>query len=314
MLPVSAVIKERPEGNEMKKNIHKKLHMLIPPALAFMLCMTGCGETPQGLTETVIESVESSLSDERGITLYYVDGNSVVAMADKLQPKQPDSVAGCLEEVMNAITLKEGFEFTGYTVGSENAVTLSFSVADSVTGETELLEKAAVVSTVSQIRNLGAITISTSSESGVTKDEELQSSSFYYYDKVIPTGQNNGRITLYIPEKTGLEEITLAVTLQLDVSVEEEVVRQLIQRNIFPEGTKLLSVSVTQKVAYVDLSPEFENDCDAVKIAALVDSVSKLPHISGVQILIDGEKRDEIGGVDTHVPLKFYYPEEGEDE
>ena len=300
----------------MKRALHGKLHRMTIAVLALSLLSAGCGETPTGLTETVIESVESSIIGERGITLYYVDGNNVVTMEEKLQPKQPDSVSGSLEEVMNAIRLTEGMAFVGYTVGSENAVTLIFSVADSVTRETELLEKAAIVSTVSQIRNLGTITIATVDEAGVTEEEELQSGSFYYYDNVIPTGQNNGRITLYIPTEDGksLEEITLAVTLQLDVSVEEEVVRQLIQRNVFPEGTRLLSVSVTQKVAYVDLSPEFEAGCTALQIASLVDSISRLPHISSIQILIDGEKREGLGGVDTHVPLKFFYPEEEAEE
>ena len=300
----------------MKKVLHGKLHKLIPAVLIISLCASGCGEEPAGLTETVIESVESSITDERGITLYYVDGSTVVAMEEKLQPKQPDSVSGCLEEVMNALRLTDGMEFTGYTVGSENAVTLSFSVNESVSREMELLEKAAIVSTESQKKNLGTITIATVNSEGESKEEELQSGSFYYYDKVIPTGQNNGRITLYIPGEDGksLEEMTLAITLQLDVSVEEEVVRQLIQRNVFPEGTKLLSVSVTQNVAYVDLSPEFETGCNEWQVASLVDSVSRLPHIKSIQILIDGGKRDEIGGIDTHVPLKYFYPEEDTEE
>ncbi|MBR3537854.1 MAG: GerMN domain-containing protein [Eubacterium sp.] len=282
--------------------------------LAGALLLSGCGEKQAVITETVIESVESSLSDDRGITLYYVSGSTIAAAEERLRPKQPDSVTGCLEEVMNAMKLTEGFAFDGYTVGVENAVTLYFSIGEEVSRETALLEKASVVSTVSQIRNIGAITISSSLPGDIIEEEELQSGSFYYYDAVVPTGQNNGRITLYLPkeEGEGLEPVQLAVQLQLDVSVEEEVVRQLIQRNVFPEGTKLLSVSVAQKVAYVDLTPEFEKDCTAQQVASLVDSVSALPHIGSIQILIDGEKKESIGGVDTHVPLRFFDPAEVE--
>ncbi len=280
--------------------------------LAGLMLLPGCGEKQAVLTETVIESVESSLSDERGITLYYVNGSTIEAEKEKLQPKQPDSVTGCLEEVMNAMTLTAGVSFDGYDMGVDNAVTLYFTIGDNVNRETTLLEKASVVSTVSQIRNIGSITISSTLPDGVTEEEELKSGSFYYYDAVVPTGQNNGRITLYLPKEGSgeLEPVTLAVQLQLDVSVEEEVVRQLIQRNVFAEGTKLLSVSVAQKVAYVDLSPEFEKGCTRQQVAILVDSVAELPHISSVQLLIDGEKRDTIGDMDTHVPLRSFDPEE----
>ncbi len=284
-------------------------------ALLIALLLPGCGKSQVDITESVGETLESSLTADRGIIMYHVEGNTITAETEKLQPKQPDSVNATLEEVMSNIRLSEGITYSGYTVGGNNAVTLSFQEDERVTSELSLLEKAAVVSTLGQIKDIGDITLAVTHSDGKTEEETLQSGSFYYYDDVIPTGQNNGRITLYLPNESGdgFEETTLAVTLGLDTSVEEEVLNQLISRGIFAAGTRLLSVSVIQKVAYVDMSPEFENGATAWQLAAMTNSVVKLPHISSVQLLIDGEKRETIAGVDTHVPLKFFIPETGEE-
>lgn len=283
---------------------------LMAGFLAMMLSVgfSACGNSDIQITESLIDSVDSNLAEDKGITVYHVENRSVVAEQERFRPKQPDSVASALEETMAVIPLVEGVRFTGYTMGEENAVTLALQVDPSVTGETILLEKAALVNTLEQIRNIGRVTLSVKNEEGETVDEHTYSNgSFYYYDDVIPTGQNNGQISLYLPDeqKNELTENRLNVTLQLDVSVEEEVVNQLIQREVFPEGTRLISVSVTQKVAYVDMSSELLSTKDPKIVYALVDSVASLPHISGVQILVDGEKQEEIAGVDTHVPLSF---------
>ena len=293
-----------------RKNRIKPIGLILA-AMAF--CFTGCGEETPTITETVMEGVESSLSEDRGITMYFVEGSSIKTRPERLQPKQPDSLTGCLEEVMSAFSLTEGIHYLNYSVGAQNAVTLAFQVDDTVSMETALLEKAALVSTISQIKGMGSITLSLDYGSGEPEVEELKSSTFYYYDNVIPTGQNTGRFTLYLPDDngetdTGLEEQSLSVTLQLDVSVEEEVIRQLLERKVFPEGTRFYSVSVIQRVAYVDLSEEFLNVTHVNQVASLVDSVSALPHIGSVQILINGEKKEEIGGLDTRVPLRFFYP------
>ena len=286
---------------------------VLAAAMGMAFCFTGCGEEAPKITETVMEGVESSLSEDRGITMYYVEGSSIKTRPERLQPKQPDSLTGCLEEVMSAFSLTEGIHYLNYSVGAENAVTLAFQVDEGVSMETALLEKAALISTLSQIKGMGNIALSLDYGSGEPEVEVLKSSTFYYYDNVIPTGQNTGRFTLYLPDDngetdTGLEEQSLSVTLQLDVSVEEEVIRQLLERHVFPEGTRFFSVSVIQRVAYVDLSEEFLNVTNVGQIASLVDSVSALPHIGSVQILINGEKKEEIGGLDTHVPLRFFYP------
>ena len=289
----------------MKKRMMKTAYSVILAA-AMLFSLASCGKETI-ITETVIDSVDSNLSEDMGITIYRVENRSVVAEEERFQPKQPDSVASSLEETMAVIPMTEGVRFVAYTMAEENAVTLSLQVESSVSREALLLEKAALVSTLEQIRNIGPMTLSIKDENGDTVEENTYSGgSFYYYDRVIPTGQNNGQIRLYLPDESSdrLTDITLNVTLQLDVSAEEEVIHQLIRREVFPRGTELISISVTQKVAYVDLSEAFAG-ADERMVYSLVDSVVMLPHISSVQILVEGEKQETIGGVDTHVPLGF---------
>ncbi|MBQ9872493.1 MAG: GerMN domain-containing protein [Eubacterium sp.] len=273
-----------------------------------LLLIPGCGDKDAGLTETVIDTVDSNLSEDHGITIYRVEGRSVVAEEEKVQLKQPDSVANSLEETMDMLPLVDGVKFLGYTMGENNSVTLSFQISDDISKEILLLEKAAVVTTIEQIRKIGAISLSIrNSKDEVVEEGNYTSKSFYYYDSVIPTGQNNGQVTLYLPEAggTGLVEQTLVVTLQLDASVEEEVVKQLISRQVFPSGTELISISVTQKVAYVDFNEAFLQIKDPRAVYSLVDSICKLPHINSIQILVNGEKQEKLAKVDTHMPLQY---------
>ncbi len=294
----------------MKRHFGMKLNKVKcgTLALVFVLLLSGCGKKESIITETVIDQVDSKISDGRGITVYRVENRTVVASDEKFQPKQPDSVAVSLEETMAILPLVDGVKFMGYSMSENNAVTLQFEVADSVSRESLLLGKAAVISTLEQIPEIGVMTISVQNEAGKVLDEESYGkNSFYYYDDVIPTGQNTGQIRLCIPneKRDALEDNYLMVTLQSDVSVEEEVVRQLLDRGAFRGETQLISISVTQGVAYVDLTDHFETDADEMAVYSLVNSLCALPHIKSVLILIEGEKRDLIGGVDTHVPLGY---------
>ena len=296
----------------MRDSIRRKLHTMLAAALcgSMLLAAGGCGSKETTITETVIDSVDSNLSNDQGITIYRVQGRSVVAEGEPFQPKQPDSVANALEETMGILPLTGGVHFQTYTMGSGNSVSLIFQVDDGVSKESLLLEKAAVVSTIEQIRNIGVITLLIHDKDGETVDEGVYSSkSFYYYDDVVPTGQNTGQIDIFVPDENrkGLTPVSLKVTLQLDSSVEEEVVRQLIERGALPGNTQLISLSVTQKVAYVDLSREFL-EADDMAVYSLVDSICNLPHVTAVQILIDGEKQDKIGTLDTHVPMTYTRP------
>lgn len=67
-----------------------------------------------------------------------------------------------------------------------------------------------------------------------------------------------------------------------------------------PEGTELLGVEVVDGIARVDLSGEFESGGGSLsmqaRIAQVVFTATQFDQVSGVEILIDGEEVEAIGG------------------
>lgn len=78
-----------------------------------------------------------------------------------------------------------------------------------------------------------------------------------------------------------------------------------------PEGSKLLSVSVEDTVAYVNFSKEFQTKHwggsagESMTLYSIVNSLAKLPEIDKVQFLLEGNKEESIlGHADTTVPIE----------
>ncbi|MBE0416770.1 MAG: GerMN domain-containing protein [Coriobacteriia bacterium] len=69
---------------------------------------------------------------------------------------------------------------------------------------------------------------------------------------------------------------------------------------VIPEGTRLNDVSVTDGVATVDLSPEFESGGGSLsmqlRVAQVVFTLTRFPTIESVAFMIDGQPVEAIGG------------------
>lgn len=79
--------------------------------------------------------------------------------------------------------------------------------------------------------------------------------------------------------------------------------------NLFPEGTRLLSLEVAGGVARINLSPEFLSGypsgslVERLLIYSLVNTVCELPDVSAVQLLVDGRPVQAVGHLDLEEPL-----------
>jgi spore germination protein GerM len=80
--------------------------------------------------------------------------------------------------------------------------------------------------------------------------------------------------------------------------------------NVIPEGTKLLSVRLKDRVALVSVSQEFEHNTSgneglAGQLRELVWTATQFPSVDAVQVLINGQYRDTLGdgGVSIAMPL-----------
>ncbi|HOW02487.1 MAG: GerMN domain-containing protein [Caldisericia bacterium] len=100
----------------------------------------------------------------------------------------------------------------------------------------------------------------------------------------------------------------------------ESVINQLIigsefkeLTSLIPQGTKLLSVKVENKIVYVNFSREIrrislgaEGELDLVNLLTL--SLTELPNIDRVRFLVEGEETYSIGGhLSLNEPIKRWY-------
>ncbi len=129
------------------------------------------------------------------------------------------------------------------------------------------------------------------------KPAEIRQKVTLYFSKHFPDKNDE----FLVPEE---REVTKG-----DEPLEAVIVRELIKgrgkeglSRTVPEGTRLLSVSVVDGVAYVNFSREFQNKHwggtagERMTIYSVVNSLCELPGIDKVQFLLEGEKQESILG------------------
>lgn len=116
-------------------------------------------------------------------------------------------------------------------------------------------------------------------------------------------------VTLFFADSQAQHVIPEVRLVDLQESLGEAVVRELIkgpaEPDLFrtiPEGTRLLSFEVVEGVAYVNFSRELQANHgggsagEVMTLDSLVLSLTELPEIDKVQILVEGEKKETLKG------------------
>lgn len=201
--------------------------------------------------------------------------------------------------------LSNSFQLLGYTI-AEDQLVISFDEnykKQPVT--TEVLVRAAIVRTLTQIEGIQYISFQILSEpltdaSGVIG---LMSADMFIdnagneintYEKV--------NLTLYLANERGdgLKQVSRPVIYSSNISMERLVVEQLIAgpaegEKVFPAinpDTKIISVNVKDGICYVDLDNSFltqiYNVTSDVVIYSLTNSLVELSNVNKVQISIGG--------------------------
>lgn len=142
-------------------------------------------------------------------------------------------------------------------------------------------------------------------------DIPLKSDDFILMDDTMTSNQTT--VKLYFSDQDGryLTEETRQHTFETEEEIPLFVIRQLLDgpqqkenTSPFPKNTKLYSVKVSEGVCTVNLSTEFvsnlSDDHNAARLAvfSLVNSLTELSQIEGVQILINGKGLRNYGGLD----------------
>lgn len=277
--------------------------------LSFLLCLllAACGS-------------EQEKEEEKVIQLYYVgNAETKVVMYDyKLQSAEED-VEAQISEIAEALTalpekleykppLSMGFSLLNYELAG-NRLTLDVSSDyKKMKPTTEVLVRAALVRSFSQIEEISYVSITVEGQSlhdnlGNVVGAMTASQFIDNAGNEINTNEEI-RLKLYFANETGdgLVPMHRTVAYNTNISVEKLVVEQLIAGTVASEtecyptiGTEveLISVSTKDGVCYVNFGENFLNQTlgvsPEVTIYSLVNSLTELTNIKKVQILVNGE-------------------------
>ena len=176
-----------------------------------------------------------------------------------------------------------------------------------LTAAQEVLLRASVVRTLTQLDSISYVTFTVNSIPLVDSDDEIVGSMGADDFVENPGEQINTSVketlTLYFADKdgTGLEKQTRVIHYSSNIALEKLVVEQLIEgpkgsklKATLPGTTKLINVSVADRICYLNFDSSFRNTIDNkltedVVLYSIVNSLTSLPTVDKVQISLDGE-------------------------
>ena len=256
-----------------------------------------------------------SQEQQEGYQIYYLDTNETTISSVSYEPEGEETeelidefleqLSTVPEDTELAVTLPQGVSVASYEL-TEGVLSLHFDTAyQEMNKLREILCRAAVVRTLCQIPKVEYVSF-------LIGDNPLLDS------KETPIGPMNAdsfvenpgssvdltvnTVTLYFANAGGdrLVEETVSIRSNSNVSVERLVVEQLIRGPLtegayptIPPETKLVSISTKDGICYVNLDNGFlaqgYDVTEAVPIYSIVNSLTAIPGITRVQILINGE-------------------------
>lgn len=254
---------------------------------------------------------------QNGYQIYYLNTDETAVVSVDYEPQQEgeeeqiqellDKLASPpLEEKLEAVLTKDVF-VERYEL-AEGQLSLHFSPAyQEMNKQREILCRSAVVRTLCQLPQVEYVSFlvgdSPLMDSKETPIGAMSADSFVENTADVINTYSGTTLKLYFANETGdklKEELVRVDYSTSNMSMEKLVLEQLIRGPVsedvypvIPPETKVLSVSTKDSICYVNLDNGFMgqgyNVTEAVPVYAIVDSLTELPGIIKVQILINGE-------------------------
>ena len=247
-------------------------------------------------------------------TVYYANnqGTSLLENVIFIDEKDQYVIAQRLLDSMNSESSKECSVIKPVNVNSPTVefdsiyVNVHFdSSYYDMKPSTEVLYRAAVVKELCQIEGVTYVRFYVDGKDAVYEDGSnignMSAEDFIDSSEGAVADVEWVTINLYYANKTGdaLIKTKKKICYNKNVSLEKVVVEQIIsgpgERGYYqsvPSSTKLLSISVIDRICYVNFSSEFASDMvnarSNVTLYSLVDSLVGLDGIDGVKILVNG--------------------------
>lgn len=263
--------------------------------------------TPDGQEETVSSSE---------IQIYYLnkEETALVSRGYTLEAKEQTDQIQELLEIMRSVPenidikapLLMGFSVTSYQLEGSQAVIKVDEEYKQLSPAAEILVRAALVRTLTQIKGIECISIMIGEEPLTDLNGNpvgvLRADMFIDNQGAEINAYEQANLKLYFANESGdaLVEVDQLVVYNSNISIERVVIDQLITGpsntescpTINPE-TKVNSVTITDGVCYVNFDGSFltqpYNVTPEVTIYSIVNSLVELSNVNKVQIMIDGE-------------------------
>lgn len=281
--------------------IRKKRKLLLGLMLLLLLCACGKQEK-KGSGRTY--KVYYVNHDETGVI--FNEYATETTDRDKLLEELLQQMGTEAEKLEYKAPLSGNFELLGVSF-SEDQLILNFDEAYRTQPViTEILVRAAIVRTLTQIDGIAYVSFQVNSEPlldasgalvGVMNADQFidnAGNEINTYEKV--------KLTLYLADEEGtsLKPLTRTVVYNSNISMERLVVEQLIagpseNEAAFPTinpATKVISVNVQDGICYVNLNSTFltqiYNVTSDVTIYSITNSLVELSNVNKVQLSING--------------------------
>lgn len=253
---------------------------------------------------------------ENEYIIYYINTamDTLVESRYIAQESEPDKL---VEELMTELidvpadvealsALPDKVTYQGFS-RDENVVYLNFDTNyQSMTAVREIMARAAISKTLSQINGVEYISIRTGEQpllDALGQSVGLISANSFVNNISNVNSFEKTTLLLYFSDDTGTKLIpeTREVFYDMNTSKERLVVDELIKgpggseglKATIPGETKVVSVTMNEGICYVNFDEGFLNVIpdvlDSITIYSIVDSLSELPGVTRVQILINGK-------------------------
>lgn len=263
--------------------------------------LAGCGEKKEEVSDYYI---------------YYLDKDKTKTVAVGYTPKGADT-RKMVEEMLLELSkntnspdyqtpMPEGVEITKWQLDNAQLYLYFSSEYAEMDNITEVLCRASVVRTLTQIEGIDCISFyiedsplvdANGSPVGLMTAESFVENPGAQINAILCS-----EITLYFSNEDGTELVpeVQEVHYSSNISMEKLIMEHLMKgpkgkelRSAIPKGTKLLSVSVLDGVCFVNLDEGFMNHnyeiAEPIVIYSIVNSLVELPNINKVQISVNGD-------------------------
>lgn len=245
------------------------------------------------------------------VSIYYVNTKTSALVSDQYQmisTKQEEQIDELLymlklapENLLFKSAMMDVAVVREYYFNDDGSLTIDFEPSyTELTGIPEVLCRAAIVKTLSQLKGVEYIQFYVNGQPLLDSDGDLVGI-MTKEDFIDDTGTET-KVKLYFADEKGetLVEYLKVITYSGTGSLEELVLKDLLEGpeqigmlRTIPEGTVLNKVEMKEGICYVDFNDKFMDKIsglsDEVVIYSIVNTLVELPYIKKVQFQINGE-------------------------